>query len=27
VKDMAQEWEVYRPVCTFVAAYGKRVSA
>lgn len=24
-QEMAQEWEVYRPVCTFYAAYGKRV--
>lgn len=27
VREMAQEWEVYRPVCTFYASYGKRVSA
>jgi SAM-dependent methyltransferase len=27
VREMAQEWEVYRPVCTFFASYGKRASA
>lgn len=27
VREMAQEWEVYRPVCTFYASYGKRVNA
>src|SRR5579885_191602 len=27
VREMAQEWEVYRPVCTFFACYGKRGSA
>ncbi len=27
MRDMAQEWEAYRPTITFYAAYGKRVSA
>jgi SAM-dependent methyltransferase len=27
LREMAQEWEVYRPVCTFFASYGKRGSA
>jgi SAM-dependent methyltransferase len=27
VRDMGQEWEMYRPTCTFCATYGKRVSA
>jgi len=27
MRDMAQEWETYRPTITFYAAYGKRVSA
>jgi len=27
VRDMGQEWEMYRPTCTFYATYGKRVSA
>jgi hypothetical protein len=27
VRDMAQEWDTYRPTITFYAAYGKRVGA
>lgn len=26
VREMTQEWETYRPTCTFCATYGKRVS-